>query len=521
MNWLGGALIDWVADWLGEDDATGIPGTSPGGVATFALALENGYTVTYRWPTDVIKTRSGKEQRISRNDAAKESYDGSVLLFGDQAVAARNSLARYAASGQAFLLGLPHEGMSMRLASSGTTVYVEDTTASDWMNPGQRVITMWIDPENPEIIEQADGVIQSTTSQTIVLDAAPGVAGAIGAIIMPAVPIYLEPEQAMPRYPTNAERWELRARAARCDFAMTLASLDLGPLTAATGLNSATVTARTEGSAPSFQMVGDSADFGYLLEETGGSVIFHFYPGFSTVEDLYAALLTSTLVAPTGTYGTGTLGGSDEVALTALSGGDTAGPVGTGASVTTYASHPVWDQPLDNESTITDSIHALTEILDYGGIPYSIGSADMADWGRAVQAHGTLGLEFQWLKLFLATVLGGQKAFWLSTHRDDLPFVSKATNTITVEGDVGAWYPSQRQHVEVVESSGTVTRAEITTGVDNGDGTWTLTIGTTLATSSVDRVSWLELCRFAGSDFPVTFDQHGWQIQTTATAVQR
>lgn len=518
MTWLAGALVDWAVDWLGEAATTGIPGTSPGGVATFALALENGYTVTYRWPTNVIKSQSGKEQRIARNDAAKESYDGEVKLFGTQAVAARASLARHAANGEAFLLGLPHEAMSMRLASSSTTVYVDSTAASDWMNPGQRVVTMWIDPENPETIEQADGVIQSTTAQTIVLDAAPGDAGTIGAVIMPAVAIYLEPEQAMPRYPTSAEAWNLRAHAATFDFARTLASLALGPLTAAAGLNAATVTARAEGSSPSFQMIGDSADFGYLLEETATSTIFHFYPGFTTVTELNAALSGSTLIAPTGTWGTGTLDSGDEVPLTALAGGEVAGPVGTGATVTEYASHPVWDLKLDNDSQVTDSIHALTTILDYGGVPQSIGTADQADWGRSVAASGNLGEEFQWLKLFLATVRGRQKAFWLSTHRDDLPYVSHAAEYITVEGDVGAWI-SQRSHLHVVDS-GVDVYCEITEAIDNGDGTWELYTDAAPFTAP-ETVSWLELVRFTQDEFSVEFSEHGWSLKTTATAVQQ
>lgn len=524
-NWLSeclnGSDDGWLLSWLGADDSSIFPGFGPDGAATFALALEDGYTVTLRYPTDVIKTRSGKEQRISRNDAAKESYAGSVVLFDSDAVDARNTLARYAALGSAFLLALPHEQLSIRANAAGATVYVHSTALSDWMNPGQRVVCMRVDPDDDLHFDTAEGVIQSTTSNSITLDTAPGDAALIGGVIMPVRAIYLEPNQSMPRYPTRAERWDLQARAAGFDFAMALASLALGPLTALAALDAAVVTARTAGSTPSFQMIGDSADFGHLLVETADSVVFHFYPGFTTAADLYTSLQGSTLVQPTGTYGVGTLGVGDAFAATVLAGGDTSGPVGTGATVTTYASRPVWDELLDNDSTITDSIHAMTEILDYGGVPQSIGSADMADWGREVVVSGGHGADFQWLKLFLSTVKGQQKSWWLSTYRDDLTFVSKATNTVTVTGDVSAWYPAQRQHIEIEETSGTVTRAEITLATNNGDGTWTLTIGTTLATSSVERVSWLELCRFATDSFEVTFDEEGWQMPTEARVVQR
>jgi hypothetical protein len=195
-------------------------------------------------------------------------------------------------------------------------------------------------------------------------------------------------------------------------------------------------------------------------------------------------------------------------------------PIGTGAAVTTYAGRPLWDRKLENNSTITDSIHALTEIIDHGGTPYALGWADMADWGRAIAITGKGLDDWQWLKLFIATVKGRQKSFFLSTYRNDLPFVSKASGTVTVTGNVGVWWPLQRRHVEVRETSGTVTRAEVTAAVDNGDGTWTLTIGTTIATSSVTMVSWIEVCRFTSDEFAVAFDKNGFALKTVATVVQ-
>lgn len=518
MNWHAEGDAGWSIDWHGESE-TGIPGASVG-VGTFALALENGYTVTLRYPTDIIKSKSGREQRISRNDAAKESYAGSVVLFGADAVDVRNTLARYAALGSAFLLALPHEQLSIRANAAGATVYVHDTTERDWMNPGQRVVCMRTDPDDDLHFDTAEGVIQSTTANSITLNTAPGDAALIGGVIMPVRAIYLEPNQSLPRYPTRAERWDIQARAAGFDFAMALASLDLGPLTALAALDAATVTARVAGSTPTFRLVGDAADFGLSLVETSDSVVIHFYPGFTTAEHVYAALQISTLIAPTGTWGVGTLDSGDAFAATALAGGDASGPVGTGATVTTYADHPVWDELLDNDSTITDSIHAMTEILDYGGVPQSIGSADMADWGREVVVSGSLGYDFQWLKLFLSTVKGQQKAWWLSTWRDDLTIVSVAGEYITVTGDVAAWYPAQREHIHVREADGSDVYCLINAAIDNGDGTWELQTDAAPFTDPVG-VSWLELCRFATDTFTVTFDDEGWQMPTEARVVQQ
>lgn len=520
MRWTLDWRQDWRQEWRGpEQDTSVFPGQGPSGSATFALDLEDGYTLTWRWPTNVIKSRSGKEQRISRNDAPKESYAGSALLFDDQPAATRATLARFMALGDAFLLGLPHESATLTQAASGTTVYVTSTSLLDWKNPGQRVIV-----ESPDRSEHVDGVIQSTTSTSITLDVAPGLVGGIGGRIMPSRPVYLEPEQQFDRYPVNAERWNLQARAATFDFAMTLASLALGPLTSHVGLDSATVTAKNPGAAPTFAMIDDSIA-GEFLVETPSAVEVHYTngggaPGQTTVADLQALLLTSSVVQPTGIWGSGLLTAGDAFAATALTGGDTSGPIGTGATVETYASHPVWDRPLSIDDTNADSIQAMTEILDFGGVPYAVGSADYADWGRTVAIYDETQEEWQWLKLFLATVKGRQKAFWLSTWREDLTYVSHVTSTLTVEGDVTAWYPLQRQHLHVQEADGSHVWCAITAVTDNGDGTFDVTTDAAPFVEPV-MVSWLELARFGSEEFSVEFKGAGFEMRTTATVVQR
>ncbi len=535
MGWMLDWCVGWNLDWLGSSASVTIPGAGSDGVATFALELQNGYTVTYRWPTDIIKTRSGKEQRISRNDQALESYSGKAMLFGTAGADMRAIFARFAAAASTFTLALPHEELTLRADAVGAVVPVETTLLSDWMNPGQRVVVV----HNRQSIE---AVIQSTTADTITLDIAIGSdaldggldldlggssLGVRGARIMPTMPILLDPEQAFPRYRTAVEMWDLRARAAAFGFARELATLALGPYTALPGLDLATVTERYPGACSSFAMANDGLDGLGNLDETTDDVVFHFVSaGFliTTAEALYAALSASTRLAPTGTWGTGNLTAAD-VFDQPLTGGELQGPIGTGASLTTYAgdgtARPVWHHPLENKSTITDSIQAMTQIIDHDGVPYSISTADMADWGRAIAYQGKGLAAWQWLKLFIATVKGQQEAFWLSTWRNDLPFVSKAANTITVRADVGAWFPRQRQYVQVVETNGTQTRAKVTAAVDHGDGTWTLTIGTTLASSSVRMVSWLELVRFTKGDFAVTFNAGGFELKTVATGVQQ
>jgi hypothetical protein len=502
---------DWRHDWRGvAGDSSTVPGSGPEGSGSFALDLNSGYTLTWRWPTDVIKSKSGKEQRIPPKDRPKESIAGTVLLFGRSPADLRSQLARTASGGEPVLLGLPHEELTFAAPASGTTVYVSRTDLSDWMNPGQRVLVK-------RGREQMDAVIQSTAADSIELDVDPGALGLLGGRIMPALAMYLEPEQAFPRYPVNAESWEIRARAAVFDFARELAALALGPLTSSPGLTDATVTARYPGASPTIALLGGGIGSGQI-HETPDFILIEVEFGVTTVEDLYALFQSSTVVNPTGTWGSGTLGVMDMIFSGVLSGGALAGPVGTGATIATYAGHPVWDRALENDDTITDSVHAMTEILDFGGVPYAIGSADQPDWGRTLNYSGSSLADWQWLKLFMATVRGSQKVFWLSTHRDDMPCVATGTGTLTLAGDLSAWWPSRRQHVEVRHAGG-VSRHEITAATNNGDGTWTVTIGATL--SGVEVVSWLELCRFEGADFGVTFDGDGFSMTTVARGVQQ
>lgn len=510
-NWHGG----WPHNWHGIVAAATLPPTGPATVGTFSLDLENGYEVVFAFETDIIKARSGIEQRISKLDSPKESYKGSCILFGTAPAELRATFARNAAKGLPFALGLPHEEMSFRLPSVGAVVYVHDTTKSDWMSPGQAAL---VKRDGVSV----DVVIQSTTSNSITLDVDPGTLGLMGGVIMPRRAILLEPEQAFPRYPTEAERWEIDARATTFGFARALDTLALGPITVSAALDNVTVTARIPGTTTYFELENGGAVGAGELAEAFGVVTFRFQPGVTTLANMASALAGSAFCALTGSYnGADTIAAGDAFASTVLAGGTTSSPQGTGATLTTYLTRPVWDVDLENDGTVNDSIHAMTEIIDYGAIPYAIGTADHADWGRSMGYSGTHGPQYQWFKLFLATVKGRQKAFWLSTRRDDLPFVSKAAGTVTVDADVAAWWPAQRQHVEIKETSGTVTRAQVTAAVNNGDGTWTLTIGTTLGTSDVERVSWLELARFTSDQFVVAFTEFGHECQMVATGVQR
>jgi hypothetical protein len=214
----------------------GIPdaGFGPAGAGTFQLSLESGTQVTYQWQTSVIKSRSGLERRTARLDRPRQVYQGPAILLGDDSRIARARLARYAALGVTFVIGLPYEDLSIAAepttaefelpASAGPglgtvthwTIYVHSTALCDWALVGQRVVL-----QNPGTSEAATASIVSFTSTSITIDSDPGEAGGVGSRIMPGMASYLDPQQGFARYPVSAERWQVNARAALFGFADT------------------------------------------------------------------------------------------------------------------------------------------------------------------------------------------------------------------------------------------------------------------------------------------------------------
>lgn len=246
-----------------------IPGVGPAGAATFALALESGAKVSFEFETDIMKSWNGLEQRVSLLGAPRQYYEASAYLVNADIRDLRGKLVGTSESGSPYLIGLAYEDLTLSADSSGTTVFVSSTSTSDWANnPGQRAVVIGSDGTI------ASGVIQSSTSGSIVLDVAPGTAGKTGGRIMPAMAVYLDPQQGFARHPVNVEHWQIKARAALFGFG-GVDQMGVGAsLTTFDGLN---VYDRglniKEQATDSMLSLSEILDLGGIVTSTGGATV--------------------------------------------------------------------------------------------------------------------------------------------------------------------------------------------------------------------------------------------------------
>lgn len=522
MTWFGPWFpLQWFGPWFpGYAAQTLFLGFGPGGAATFATDLESDFKVTLDWSTDIIKSYSGREKRAAVRNAPKQRFNGQTMLLGEEPADIRAKLGSLMALGQPFLLGLQYEGLTLVEDSAGSLVFVSPAMVPwcDWLMIGQYAIVKNDDVFKLVVIQDID-----TVSGTVTVDAAPGSAGVRNAEIMPALGVFFEPQQNFERYPVNVEVWDIAARNAVFDFAPPRAEIDLGTInpTWAGGR----IVARPSG------LAGNLITFeldpfvsnpvgGALAETIPTNTTAQMKGDTDTLADLATLLNTqSGLLKLIGTYDGSVVIGSGDGFTATLAGGDASGLAGSGAVLTTYAGNPVWDWPIVVSTSAQDSIQSMVSVFDFGGVPVVVATADDPDYGRALTIRSTRRQDWQWLKKFLWSILGSQKAFWLPTWREDLMYVSGAGVSIVVSGNVVAWYPRQHDRLMFIQAGGVVTYTQILGTVPNADGTTQLTLADPV--DNILMISWLELCRFESSSFDIVWKGAQFEVSSTARVVQQ
>lgn len=509
-------------------------GTLAPPVGAAAFVLDENVTVTYAWRSGLFKSYSGLERRSNMVDDPAQRYEGEVVLDDTQTRAKRAALARNAAQGRPFALGLPYEQLTLRAGATGAAVPVYTTALSDWAVVGGRVIV------RHKTHGAVEGVIAAVSSDSITLTSAPGAPASRGAVIMPTIAVYLDPQQTFSRYPTVAERWGIKARAAVAGFstAAVAATLELADFTGSGALDGLRLVARSAGAGGNAIVVTQSDDAltsgGEIDEDTSAKTLHIKYSGGSTTVNEYIALINSgsalVYVAGAAADFTSALSATaDEFAATALSGGlgATFAEVGRGATVTEFAGRPVWDRGIDVDGTAQDSIQSMAEVQDLGGLAFASGSAAVPDWGRALKYSALIGAELQWVKRFMDEVRGRWRTWWLASWRPDLVPTAVGVGTLTIndDGDFSAFYPLQQQYVQCRATDESLTYARISGYVDNGDGTLTLSLvdedDLPITLPSVPSlVSWLDRVRFESDAIPLKFAGIRWTVEETVRAVQ-
>lgn len=201
--------------------APAVSGVGPVGATTLVLSLQPGTKTIYGWSTNVIPTHSGGEQRQSMFNLPRRRFEGNAFLVDSGSRDVRSAMQTGAAAGALFMLALPHEAMSISADSPNAVVTVVSTTSCDWTQPGQRVSIVGSTATVNAIIQS----VTATTITVVTVDASwnfsfgvLGATGRAGGLIMPVVPVLLDPTQGFSRYPTRVDMWTLRAQAQTFGF---------------------------------------------------------------------------------------------------------------------------------------------------------------------------------------------------------------------------------------------------------------------------------------------------------------
>jgi len=178
------------------------------------------------------------------------------------------------------------------------------------------------------------------------------------------------------------------------------------------------------------------------------------------------------------------------------------------------------------EGTATESMLSHAEMLDLGALVAGAGAADVPSWARPIRYRSSSALDWQWLKGFLWLCRGRQRAFLLSTNRDDLVFIATTADGILVgaEGDYTSWFASQaHRRLALQLADGSTAQVEVLSVSDSHDGTLLLQLDP-VVTGAVAKISFLELVRLEGNgdgdDFEVSWDGATFTVELTAVAVQ-
>lgn len=221
-GWYGGSVGIATDGYYGEESDSGgvflpfpriVPVLPPElGILARVVMLEVGASVTFSWATAIHKSLSGKETREATLNSPRQRYEGAAYLLAGDTRDMRAQLAKHAAAGDPFLLGLSYEEITASgdgvLNGPDTIIPVASTGFLDWAQVETQVVIVRADGEATyTTITEADSFALHVAGdqRSVAVE---------GCRIIPLMTIYLDPQQAFSRWPVTAEQWQVRAMAA-------------------------------------------------------------------------------------------------------------------------------------------------------------------------------------------------------------------------------------------------------------------------------------------------------------------
>lgn len=382
---------------------------------------ETEITHTVAWQTEILKARSGLEQRV--NHASRlQSFAMEMDLTDAQALEVRSSLFREPAA--LHDLPLRHESMPAQ-ADVTTNAVVIDITMTDYFAIGSEVVV-----ENPAGDYWQTNITNATganNAKTLTLGASPPVGKTFAAGVTRVIPVVqdvlVRDRGSMNRYAVERGRW---------------------PIT--------------------------------LMSPPHGSV------------------------------------------------------VGNGASLTTFDSLNVFNRPLSINGTAQEGNIGAVELVEALGVWSATEHRGYSDVIRDHQVYLGTQAEKQWIKKFYDTVRGRQVMFLAPTWRPDLLPSAQPNGTTSfvvnsASGYVANWFPSlAHRRLQINFSDGSFTYRKVNSCVDNGNGTQTLTLATSLsnpAFTTTISASFLEQVRFRDDELNMVTEGYTTRVDLGYVVVQR
>lgn len=182
-----------------------------------------------------------------------------------------------------------------------------------------------------------------------------------------------------------------------------------------------------------------------------------------------------------------------------------------GASLTTFTDGlPIFTGGNEANALVGRAFQTGAEWVDLGGAIQQYGPYLVSHLARELRYTIRTDVDRQWLKLFLGTVVGRQKAFYLPSWRADFNIIAASTNTCQYSSttDYAGQYSLSGAHnqVMIITTTGTILYKSIVASTDNGDGTQTMQFDSNVV-GTISTISFLERCRLDQDDVVVVWEK--------------